>query len=70
MQLPDYQGGSIVNLMASLQVGLGGADHAYAHLSLLPADEIIHQRQVLLWVIDGLGYNYLRSHPEIGRAHV
>ncbi|MCU7798285.1 MAG: alkaline phosphatase family protein [Candidatus Thiodiazotropha sp. (ex Myrtea spinifera)] len=64
MQLPDYQGGSIVNLMASLQVGLGGADHAYAHLTLLPTDEIIHQRQVLLWVIDGLGYNYLRSHPE------
>lgn len=64
MQLPDYQGGSIVNLMASLQAGLGGSEHAYAPLTLLPVDSVRAHRQVLLLVIDGLGYNTLRAHPE------
>jgi hypothetical protein len=64
MQLPDYQGGSLVNLMASLQEGLGGAAHACRTLELLPAETVAAHRQVLLWVIDGLGYNYLRAHPQ------
>lgn len=64
MQLPDYRGGSIVNLMASLQAGLGGIDHAYPVCRLLPPDEVRDHRQVLLLVIDGLGLNYLRAHPE------
>ena len=64
MQLPDYQGRSIVNLMASLQAGLGGGEHAYAPLTLLPADRVRSHRQVLLLVIDGLGLNYLRAHPQ------
>jgi hypothetical protein len=64
MDLPDYHGGSIVNLMASLQMGLGGEAHDYPPLrQLLPA-AIAHHRQVILWVIDGLGYDYLRAHPE------
>ncbi|MCG6965006.1 MAG: alkaline phosphatase family protein [Chromatiaceae bacterium] len=64
MQLPDYQGGSIVNLMASLQGGLGGGDSDYAPLALLPPDRVRAHRQVLLLVIDGLGLNYLRAHPQ------
>ena len=64
MQLPDYQGGSIVNLMASLQSGLGGLAHDYAPLSLLPPERVRAHRQVLLLVIDGLGMNYLRAHPQ------
>jgi hypothetical protein len=64
MQLPDYQGRSIVNLMASLQAGLGGGDHAYEALALLPPDRVRAHRQVLLWVVDGLGLNYLRAHPQ------
>jgi len=64
MLLPDYQGGGIVNLMASLQAGLGGGEHAYAELTLLPADMVRSHRQVLLLVIDGLGLNYLRAHPQ------
>ena len=64
MRLPDYQGGSIVNLMASIQAGLGGGNHAYPPLKLLPADRVREHRQVLLLVIDGLGFNYLRAHPE------
>jgi hypothetical protein len=63
MQLPDYQGGSIVNLMASLQMGLGGDLHDYPPLRLLPPDRLDQYRQVVLWVIDGLGYDYLRAHP-------
>ncbi len=61
MHLPDYHGGSIVNLMASIQQGLGGAPHIYPQHRLLPADQISQYRQVLLWVIDGLGLNYLRA---------
>jgi hypothetical protein len=64
MQLPDYQGRSIVNLMASLQAGLGGGGHAYVPLTLLPPDRVRAHRQVLLLVIDGLGLNYLRAHPQ------
>lgn len=64
MQLPDYQGGSLVNLMASLQQGLGGPAHDYPTLGLLGADEVAAHRQILLWVIDGLGFNYLRANPQ------
>jgi hypothetical protein len=62
--LPDYAGGSIVNLMASLQAGLGGRAHACRALRLLPPEAVASHRQVLLWVIDGLGLNYLRAHPQ------
>ena len=64
MHLPDYHGGSIVNLMASIQQGLGGTPHIYPQHRLLPADQISQYQQVVLWVIDGLGLNYLRSHPK------
>ncbi len=64
MDLPDYNGGSIVNLMASLQMGLGGEEHAYVPLRQLSPDRVAQYRQVILWVIDGLGYEYLRAHPE------
>ncbi|MET0010579.1 MAG: alkaline phosphatase family protein, partial [Candidatus Thiodiazotropha sp. 6PLUC4] len=64
MRLPDYYGGSIVNLMASIQQGLGGQPHPYVQHRLLPSAEITPYRQVLLWVIDGLGLNYLQAHAE------
>lgn len=64
MRLPDYRGGSIVNLMASLQEGQGGGGHACAALNLLPAERIRRYGRILLWVIDGLGYHYLRANPE------
>jgi hypothetical protein len=35
MSQPDYQGGSIVSLMASLILGLGGAPHGYVPLRAL-----------------------------------
>jgi hypothetical protein len=64
MRLPDYRGGSIVNLMASLQRGLEGETPAYEPLVLLPAAEVREYRQVLLLVVDGLGLNYLQAIPE------
>jgi hypothetical protein len=64
MYQPDYHGGSIVNLMASLQQGLGGLAHTYPPLKHLPISEVERYRQIVLWVIDGLGWHYLRAHPE------
>ncbi|MGD8908461.1 MAG: alkaline phosphatase family protein [Chromatiales bacterium] len=64
MDLPDYSGGSIVNLMASLQAGLSGEKHAYPPLRQLSPDEVGRHRQVILWIIDGLGYDYLTAHAD------
>lgn len=62
MTLPDYHGGSIVNLMQSIVAGLGrGAmvsDYS-PHRSLPPA-LLAGSRHVVLMVIDGLGDDYLR----------
>jgi hypothetical protein len=56
---PDYDGGSIVNLMSSLASGLGGQATGYPPASLLPAREVEKAKAVVLIVIDGLGYHYL-----------
>jgi len=55
MPLPDYQGGSIVNLMASLIAGRGGGTTPYPQTPLLTAREIEAYRTVVLMVVDGLG---------------
>ncbi|BBL73022.1 alkaline phosphatase family protein [Methylomagnum ishizawai] len=59
MVLPDYAGGSIVNLMASLIQGLGGAGTGYVPLSILGPQEVADYRQVVLLVVDGLGCDFL-----------
>ena len=64
MPVPAYNGGSIANLMSSLVSGLGGEKGTCAPLSLLAAAEIASFRNVCLLVIDGLGHEYLRAHPE------
>ncbi|MES9970571.1 MAG: alkaline phosphatase family protein [Candidatus Thiodiazotropha sp.] len=64
MPLPDYNGASIVNLMASLQMAMGGERHAYPSLDLLASRPLDAYRKIVLWVVDGLGYNYLRAHPQ------
>jgi hypothetical protein len=64
MQTPDYQGGSIVNLVASIMAACGGHS-AYPALRLLPPDEIRGFTNLVLLVIDGLGADYLaRQSPE------
>jgi hypothetical protein len=58
MIVPDYQGGSIVNLMASIIRGRGG-ESSYPSLRLLPSDEVAGFTNVVLLVVDGLGFEYL-----------
>jgi hypothetical protein len=58
MIAPDYQGGSIVNLMASIVRGRGG-ESDYTSLGLLPPEEIAEHTNVALLVVDGLGFEYL-----------
>ena len=55
---PDYQGGSIVNLMASVIRSRGG-ESEYPSLRLLPPEEIAKHTNVALLVVDGLGFEYL-----------
>lgn len=59
--LPDYQGGSLVNLMASITAACGGPNRGYPELRLLPARELAAARNIVLLVIDGFGYNHLTS---------
>lgn len=56
--LPDYQGGGLVNLIASIVEGCGGRPR-HAPLAKLPAAEVAAARNVVLFVIDGLGDRYL-----------
>jgi len=64
METPDYQGGSLVNLMSSILRARGGADSVLLYPPLRdPAaafDEgLANARSLVLLVIDGLGYEYL-----------
>ena len=57
--LPDYQGGSIVNLMSSVADAFE-AKEIYPNLRILPPEKIKH-RNVVLMIIDGLGFEYLKK---------
>src|SRR5690606_10108485 len=65
MIVPDYHGGSIVNLMASLIHALGGEEALYSPLRGL-APEALAGRSVVLLVVDGLGMEYLRERRPAG----
>ncbi len=56
MVIPDYRQGNIVNVMSSLQHGLGSRS-SYPQLSDSLTAEIRKARHVILCVIDGLGYD-------------
>jgi len=60
---PDYAGGSIVNLMASIRLAFGGDANGYPPLAALAPREL-QQRHVLLIVVDGLGYDFLSRRPD------
>ena len=64
MERPDYHGGSIVNLMRSIERALGAtpceAAAAYPELNALPGRLLSGARNIVLLVIDGLGYRLPR----------
>lgn len=65
MQWPDYEGGSLVNLMQRLRLATGAPrDEQYPPLQHAGLDDLQERRVLVLFVVDGLGYNYLtRSAP-------
>ena len=71
IELPDYQGHSIVNLMRSIERGLDArpcaAAAAYPELQAVPLQAFSDARNIVLLVLDGLGYDYLNG-PGAGSA--
>jgi len=61
MVRPEYSGGGLVNLVASLTEACGGAPR-HPPLSLLPAAALSGARAIVLVIIDGLGDHFLRRH--------
>ncbi len=61
LRKPDYSGGSIVNLMSSLLAAFGSEASPYPPLRSLQPERIQGFRNTILLVIDGLGYEYLRT---------
>jgi hypothetical protein len=57
--LPDYQGNSIANLMSSLLTALGGEAPDCPPLRQLPPAKLESYTNLLLLVLDGLGYRFL-----------
>jgi hypothetical protein len=57
---PDYGGGSLLNLMASLETACGGTPTA-SSARHLPPDVLSGRRNVVLVVVDGLGARYLAT---------
>lgn len=58
---PAYDGGSLVNLIASITDGLGSRPR-HAPLDALPAQELRAARSIVLFVVDGLGERQLNQH--------
>ena len=69
LSLPDYGGGSLVNLMSSITAALGGHS-PYQSLAALPPQALAGARHLVLLVIDGLGLNYLLNHDGALRRHL
>jgi hypothetical protein len=64
MRLPDYSDGSLLNLIASLAAARG-ATTGHAPAAALPPDRLAAARNLVFWLVDGLGYNYL---ADVGRG--
>ena len=59
---PDFSGGSLANLMASISLALGGPGTGYPPLRALPVNTLADDRVIVLLVIDGLGAPFVREH--------
>ena len=60
LQQPDYHGGCLVNLIATISAACG-ARPLHATLTALPPERIAPRRNIVFLLVDGLGYNYLRD---------
>jgi predicted AlkP superfamily pyrophosphatase or phosphodiesterase len=67
--LPDYGGGSLVNLMSSIATALGSSS-PYPPLAMLPAEALAHARHLVLLVVDGLGHDFLCGRDGALRRHL
>jgi len=65
---PDYAGGSLVNLMASIVTACGGTSPYAPARGLAPAS-LTNCTNLVLIVIDGLGDDYLTGHGTGGMLH-
>lgn len=71
--LPDYDGGSIVNLMASVAAVLGSSDTVSLPLRDAQLPALLARRgRIVLFVVDGMGYRRLTAVAARGamRAHL
>ncbi len=57
---PDYEEGSIVNLMSSLAAGLVSKS-PYNRIDMIDERKLSESENVILLVLDGIGYEYLRE---------
>ncbi len=67
--LPNYKDGSIVNLMSSIGRAFG-VKTPYSQLKLLPSKELKNSRNIVLIVIDGLGFEYFRKRKSFLRNYL
>ncbi|MBW6451588.1 MAG: alkaline phosphatase family protein [DPANN group archaeon] len=61
--LPNYHDGSIINLMSSISNNFE-QKHEYKELPSLTSEELKRSHNVILLVIDGLGYEFLKKQKE------
>ena len=66
---PDYQGGSIVNLMSSILKVLGESTNHHPSLKILDSIFLSQATNVVLLVLDGLGYDYLCDRGQNSALH-
>lgn len=64
MLRPDYDGAGLVNLMATIAAARGANESMYPPLKLLENEQPERFRNILLIVIDGLGYEFLQQFPQ------
>ena len=67
--LPDYGGGSLVNLMSSIATALGGSSPS-PPLAVLPPQALAGAHHLVLLVVDGLGLDYLSHRDGALRQHL
>ncbi len=65
MLQPDYNGGGLVNLMASIIQARGGSS-PYPPASILPTSDLAETAHLVLLVIDGLGDAWLQRRSPAG----